>query len=683
MKRIITFLFICLINVSFSQSNSINFEWAKQTSASVASEGYSVVSDNSGNVYMTGYFNGTVDFDPGPGTYNLTAQDGDIFVQKLDNNGNFIWANKYGSSGFEYGNSITIDEFSNVYVCGSRQTSTSSSIKILKFNSNGSYSWERGWLNSSSLNNSANSIMYDGAGNIIITGSFEGAIDFVEVPGTYYLNSTGEADIFVMKLTASGGAFVWAKNISGSSYETSSSLSLDPTGNIYIGGFFVGTTDFDPSAYSNILNATDPSGNGFVVKLNSDGNYLWAQQISCQSHVGAIKSDEFGNLCTTGSFNGQADFDPGAGTYNLSGSQAIFIQKINLNGDLIWVKQISGSTSNDGAEIKSVTNDKIGNIFITGYFSGTYDFDPSASQDIYSTAFGFNNIFIEKFDEYGNKIWVKSLGAGYGNSISSSSFSDIYITGGFNDFLDINSNIQLLNSNGYTDLYVAKISPCNKITVNENICNGETYTFGSSVYNQSGSYTKGFIDQNGCDSIVTLNLTVLPNNFNPTFSSNQQLYTAPPFVVQFTNSTANAPNYSFTWDFGDGTTLASNNTSVFHQYSYNGQYTVSLIATNNITSCSDTTTLSDFIFCTGGITSGMNEEIYSIIQIYPNPTNANLTLEVSNDLIGKSYFIKDFAGRIIHQGKINSSKEQIDLQAISNGSYFLQVEGKAIQVVKQ
>jgi hypothetical protein len=90
-------------------------------------------------------------------------------------------------------------------------------------------------------------------------------------------------------------------------------------------------------------------------------------------------------------------------------------------------------------------------------------------------------------------------------------------------------------------------------------------------------------------------------SYNPTFSSAQQLYTSPPFAVQFNNTSANISNYSYTWDFGDGTTLASNNASVFHQYLYNGQYTVSLIATENTTGCTDTTTLSDYIFCTGGV----------------------------------------------------------------------------------
>lgn len=145
--------------------------------------------------------------------------------------------------------------------------------------------------------------------------------------------------------------------------------------------------------------------------------------------------------------------------------------------------------------------------------------------------------------------------------------------------------------------YAAPISS----TYSDNFCPGSFYSWNNQTYNQPGQFLQIFTAQNGCDSTVTLNLTYTPNNFNPTFSSAQQLYTAPPFAVQFNNSTVNASNYSFTWDFGDGTTLASNNASVFHQYLYNGQYTVSLIAINNATGCSDTTTLSDYIFCTGGI----------------------------------------------------------------------------------
>ena len=100
---------------------------------------------------------------------------------------------------------------------------------------------------------------------------------------------------------------------------------------------------------------------------------------------------------------------------------------------------------------------------------------------------------------------------------------------------------------------------------------------------------------------MTLHLTVHPNNFNPTFSTSQQLYTSPPFAVQFTNTTANPTNYIFTWYWGDGTSTTSNNTNVFHQYLTNGLYTVTLEATSTSTGCTDQTTYTDYIYTTGGV----------------------------------------------------------------------------------
>jgi hypothetical protein len=83
---------------------------------------------------------------------------------------------------------------------------------------------------------------------------------------------------------------------------------------------------------------------------------------------------------------------------------------------------------------------------------------------------------------------------------------------------------------------------------------------------------------------------------------------------------------------------------------------------------------------------GISEEVLSTLNVYPNPTNDKFTLNVSNDLLGKSYVITDFSGRIISQGKINSMIQTVDIQDISKGSYFLQIDkstAKAIKIIKQ
>ncbi|MCF8433978.1 MAG: PKD domain-containing protein, partial [Crocinitomicaceae bacterium] len=127
-------------------------------------------------------------------------------------------------------------------------------------------------------------------------------------------------------------------------------------------------------------------------------------------------------------------------------------------------------------------------------------------------------------------------------------------------------------------------------------------TIGNSLNGIAGGDYTYTVSLNGC--VVETNTVEVPwtGGLDVSFSSTQQLFTAPPFAVQFTNSSnAQGIPTTYTWDFGDGTSLTSNNTSVFHQYLFNGLYTVTLVATNNLTGCSDTTTISDYIFCTGGV----------------------------------------------------------------------------------
>lgn len=127
------------------------------------------------------------------------------------------------------------------------------------------------------------------------------------------------------------------------------------------------------------------------------------------------------------------------------------------------------------------------------------------------------------------------------------------------------------------------------------------YTLNGQTYSSSGTYTQTLTNSEGCDSTITLNLTVNPISFNPSFTVNQTLFTSPPFVCQFSNTTPSMGNYNFTWFWGDGTSLVSNNASVFHEYLFNGLYTVTLIAEDMNTGCSDTVIYSDYIYTTGGV----------------------------------------------------------------------------------
>jgi hypothetical protein len=303
--------------------------------------GSGIAVDLSGNVYTTGYFSGTVDFDPGAGAYNLSSGSADAtFISKLDNNGHFVWAKSMGSEGEDFGVGIVLDS----------------------------------------------------AGNVYTAGGFSSTVDFDPGTGTFYLTSAGELDIFISKLN-SDGDFIWAKNMGGTGYDGTSSPKLDSAGNIYTTGVFEGIADFDPNA--GVFNLTSAGGfDVYISKLDSDGDFIWAKRMGGPDFEGGNSAvDSNGNIYTTCCFQGTADFDPGAGVFDLTsaGELDIFISKLDSNGNFVWAKRIGGA----GSELGIVGVDPIGNVYITGGFGGTLDFDPGPGT-FELTSSGETDIFILK-----------------------------------------------------------------------------------------------------------------------------------------------------------------------------------------------------------------------------------------------------------------------------------------------
>ncbi|MBI4946033.1 MAG: SBBP repeat-containing protein, partial [Bacteroidetes bacterium] len=189
-----TALTLCLtLNTVLQISNCFaqpSFTWAKSMGGTDNDRGYSIAVDGSGNVYTTGVFTGTADFDPGAGNYPLTAAgvDGlsDIFISKLDASGNFVWAKRIGDTDNDRGYSIAVD----------------------------------------------------GSGNVYTTGFFRGTVDFDPGAGSYPLTAAGSQEFFISKLDASGN-FVWAISMSGIS--AGYSIAIDGSGYVYTTGLFWGT----------------------------------------------------------------------------------------------------------------------------------------------------------------------------------------------------------------------------------------------------------------------------------------------------------------------------------------------------------------------------------------------------------------------------------------------------------
>jgi hypothetical protein len=377
--------------------------------------------------YTTGYYSGTVDFDPGAGTNNLTSVGAkDIFISKLDSAGNFLWAKSMGgNSNFEESFSIAIDGSGNAYTTGrfsgtadfdpgagtSNLTSAGNlGIFISKLDSAGNFIWAKsiGGVNSFSV---SFSIALDGFGNVYTTGAFTGTADFDPGAGTSNLTSAGFDDIFISKLDSAGN-FLWAKRMGGTDPDGGRSIAVDGSGNIYTLGSFIGTADFNPGAGTSNLTSAGIE-DIYISKLSDAGNFLWAKRMGAtNADVGrSISVDGSGNVYTTGTFEGTVDFDSGPGTSNLTsaGFDDIFISKLDAAGNFLWAKKIGGTS---GDVVNSLVVDGSGNVYTTGYFQTTVDFDPGPGTSNLTCA-GASDIFILKLGAAS----VGILDNGFGNSL--------------------------------------------------------------------------------------------------------------------------------------------------------------------------------------------------------------------------------------------------------------------------
>ena len=377
--------------------------------------------DGSGNVYVTGQFQGTMDFDPSStGTANLTAVlYGDAFVAKYDSSGNYLWAKRFGDTSSDFGKAVDVDSSGNVYVAG----------------------------------------------------TFGGVVDFDPDPSTTTnLTSAGSDDVFVVKF-ASDGTLVWARGVGGSGYDIAEGLAVDSTGNAYIAGYFTGTADFDPDpavTESRAANAGMVTEDGFLFSLDSAGAYRWVNQVGggpntfSNESVMAVDVDSNGNVVASGIFSREVDFDPGSGTASMTplGWRDTFVWKMTSAGARIWAKQFGGAATNNYNQSLDVA--PAGEVYGVGQFTGTADFDPGTGV-ANLTSSGQQDAYAVKLDSSGAYQWAGKFGGTsneYGYGIAADATGNIYLGGDFAGTADMDPGSSAVNleSAGGTDAYAVKLN---------------------------------------------------------------------------------------------------------------------------------------------------------------------------------------------------------------------------------
>ncbi len=492
--RVFTFILIFFTTALQAQT----YEWTSTIGGIGVEQVHAIATDAYDNVYICGSFRETADLDPGVAELNITSTgSADVYIEKLNAAGELLWVKTFGSTSPDYAYDLKLDANANVYIIGrfsktvdfdpgagdaSFSSAGATDIFLEKLDTDGNFQWVKTWGSTST--DAGEALAIDNDGNIYTTGYFKNTIDFDLGTGTTELTAQGtNINIFIQKMDTNGD-HIWAKALLGEAcYPTA--LTTDDLGNVYTTGYFSGTVDFDPSTAT--VNKTSHGLNDiFTQKLSPNGDFVWVSTVegtgnNTPSDI-AIASD--GSVFVTGSFNGTADFDPSANAMDVptTGQEDGFLQKLDNNGDLMFVKRIGGFA---GDRVNGLYITPNNTIWLTGSFNGSMIVD-AAHDPVVSVGTNDDDVFVVSYDIDGAFQSVFSYGSAFADKGDVIHFSsnNLYTVGTFQNAVDFNAvsiNSDTKVSNGLDDVFVQKISFCIQADVPGVSASATTICAGESV----------------------------------------------------------------------------------------------------------------------------------------------------------------------------------------------------------
>ncbi len=372
------------------------FLWARTWGSTSSEQSYSVDVDSMDCSYTSGYFNQTVDFDPGDGVEERTAiENDDAFLSKFDPDGNFQWVAVFGGLDDETAYFVHIDDWDNVYVGGYfdadidldpgpgvdlHNSLGNSDIFLVKLDTFGNFIWGRSWGGPKA--DRLYAVAADLHGNVFTTGYYTDSVDLDPGDGSALYISNGGSDVYLTKFN-SNGVFKAALSWGGPGSDRAEGISVGPNGEVYVAGNYYDTIDFDPG--SGVDEHTSNGGmdifiSKFDPSLTHEWTLCWGSGSGDDTHAMSVRG---GNVFATGHFNGSMDIDPteGVDMRTTHGGSDVYLIKLDCYADYVWARTWGGS---GGEYSRGFAADDIGNLFLTGGFgSSNMDFDPGPAEEIH------------------------------------------------------------------------------------------------------------------------------------------------------------------------------------------------------------------------------------------------------------------------------------------------------------
>lgn len=648
MKKIIILnIFILLIFFRLESQdfgNAISFgDWQ--------SDDLTFVETNSvGNILVVGSFEYTVDFDPGPDVIEFTYVENtaDIYLAMYNQNLELEWVEVIvATNSFEL-NQLVLDENDNIYLLGSAEgvVSVDSGFGnqvsgddifafLVKYDANGNYQWMNGIDDQTTEESYADyrRLNFKNDGSLELLSLLQGEVDVDPDFFVTELYDAGSQSWVISNYAAIDGDFL---SINDSQFGIPEHLSKMPNGNFL--SATLGWTGLN-------IYVHDPDGTSLF------GGILGGSFDSF-SRVIDMEFDTDENIYVLGHFSDILDFDLGIGENSLTPTLSdIFLVKYTSELELIWAKHITGTSNLNPRDLEVHSNE----VYITGSFYENIDLDPSSEILEYNIP-DVHSGFVSKFDSNGNLIWGHVMTGTYGSLPSGLGVAPegtISIGGNFSSEMDPYDGVTLIGE-GDLDCFVFTIEQCFSTYGDENYSNCGPITINDETYNKSGVYEQYLINNLGCDSVLSLQVTIdNPIDLSIEWADGQ---------LQTSDLTEN-----YQWiDCDDNNNLIAGEIESTFIPDISGSYAL----TGYNGACSDTSA------CESIVIVSIPEELDYLdgIEIFPNPSNGPLQIQWRNGEKIKSIEIYNELGQKVYGDSSSFSSPYVLDNLGLKGIYFLKIE---------